>query len=523
MEALLKLIEEGRNKEALEEISAIKTERGNSDILAILEAAVWQQLDNREAMWNAICEGLLCNPKNYELYYMLGDYYDSVNEQQAWLCYENAKFYCRDDKDSVLIKERMQTIEERVTPPGKAAIILLSYNSLEMTQNCIASIRENCMDESYELIVVDNASKDESAEWLKSQQNIKLICNEENQGFPKGCNQGILLAEPESDIFLLNNDTLMMPNALFWLRMGLYENGSVGACGSVSNSAANYQQMKEVYDTLGGYIEYAVRNNIPQRHPYEERMYLIGFAMLIKREALDAVGLLDEQFTPGNFEDTDYGIRITQAGYYNRVCKNSFIFHWGGQSFGKNSDQYLALIQRNKKIFEEKHHHSFREYSVIHTDIIDKMELEKISDSFRVLDLQCGYGMTMAKIQSENSNALCYGITKEEKLPIASRYGQAISGDLETMMFDYPERYFHFIIGAEILSQITEYESFLKNVRKLLAEEGSLFLLVDEKEKCSWAVLRNLLETIGYKIRNIWYYRIQGETKVSQYLVHARK
>lgn len=525
MEAVVKLIQEGSYQEALEWIAGKKEEKGNSDILSILEAAVWQSLNNREAMWNAISRGLACNPENYELYYMLGDYYESVNRQQAWLCYENAEFYCKNEEDCKMIQCRLEELGKQITPPAKAAIILVSYNSFDMTRNCIASVKENCIEGSYELIVIDNASQDGSAQWLKEQQGIKLVCNQENEGFPRGCNQGIQLAEPESDIFLLNNDTLMMPNALFWLRMGLYEEAQVGACGSVSNSAANYQKIPETYDTVGGYIEYALNTNIPQRYPYEERMYLIGFAMLIKREAVDRVGLLDERFSPGNFEDTDYGIRLIHAGYKNRVCKNSFIFHWGGQSFGKKLESYKALIQKNKKIFEEKWQREFREYSVIRTDIISKMEVERGLDSIRVLDLECGFGMTMAKISSEYPNAECYGIAKEEETAqIAARYGTVVQGNIESMTFSEAWKDCDYIIAAEVLENLEEPEKLLRKIRSLLKKEGCLLISVSDMEQWSEKNLRQLMEDNGYQAEGVWYYGIPGETsEICQILMRVRK
>ncbi len=93
-----------------------------------------------------------------------------------------------------------------------------------------------------QIIVVDNASEDGSVEWLRGQKDILLIENQENRGFPAGCNQGIAAADADADIFLLNNDTILPENALFWLRMGLYESEKNGAVGSVSNCVGNHQQ-----------------------------------------------------------------------------------------------------------------------------------------------------------------------------------------------------------------------------------------------------------------------------------------
>ena len=123
-------------------------------------------------------------------------------------------------------------------------------------------IRRHCESGTYELIVIDNASSDGSVEWLKNQKDIKLCCNKENVGFPKGCNQGIAMAEADSDIWLLNSDTLVSPDALFWLQMGLYESSDIGAAGSVTNFAPNYQNIDDTTVTDQNYLSYAMRHKI---------------------------------------------------------------------------------------------------------------------------------------------------------------------------------------------------------------------------------------------------------------------
>lgn len=74
------------------------------------------------------------------------------------------------------------------------SIIILSYNTYTYTRRCIESIRRHTEPGTYELIVIDNGSQDESVAWLKQQTDINLVCNQENTGFPGGCNQGLLRA-----------------------------------------------------------------------------------------------------------------------------------------------------------------------------------------------------------------------------------------------------------------------------------------------------------------------------------------
>ena len=105
----------------------------------------------------------------------------------------------------------------------------------------------------------------------------------------------------------MNNDTVVPPNAIFWLRMGLYENEQVGAVGSVSNHVNNDQMVKEKLGSCEEYYAYGMKRNIPMLYPYEKKAWLTGFAVMFKREVLEKVGYLDERFSPGNYEDNDLG------------------------------------------------------------------------------------------------------------------------------------------------------------------------------------------------------------------------
>lgn len=80
------------------------------------------------------------------------------------------------------------------------SIVILTFNNIEYTKKCIESIGKHTNKEEYEVIVVDNNSTDETREWLPKQKDLKIILNDENVGFPKGCNIGIQASKKENDI-----------------------------------------------------------------------------------------------------------------------------------------------------------------------------------------------------------------------------------------------------------------------------------------------------------------------------------
>ena len=247
----------------------------------------------------------------------------------------------------------------------KTSIIILSFNTLELLQLCIASVREHTEAGTYEIIVVDNASKDGSAEWLKEEKGLICICNEENVGFPKGCNQGLEVATG-TELLLLNSDVIVTKNWLRNLRRALYSSPKVGAVSCVANHCSHHQAVAVSYESFEDMQAFAAAYNEPNPARWEKRTTLVGFCYLFKREVLEEIGFLDTRFSPGNYEDDDYSLRILQAGYDLLLCRDTFIHHFGSASFRKDlsagsddaeaAKRYNALLDRNGKLFEEKWH-----------------------------------------------------------------------------------------------------------------------------------------------------------------------
>ncbi len=237
------------------------------------------------------------------------------------------------------------------------SIIILTYNQLLYTKLCIESIRKFAPKGRYEIIVIDNASTDETREWLSVQSDIISILNDKNEGFPRGCNQGIMIARGEN-ILLLNNDTIVTPNFLYNLDYALWNNEKNGGVGCVSNRVANNQQIDVDYKDIESMLDFSKEFNQLNINKHEKRNRLIGFCMMIKKEVVASVGLLDERFYPGNWEDADYSLRIIKQGYNLIVCKDTFIHHFGSISFKGNKEKLEKnkhnLIIDNKKKFYEK-------------------------------------------------------------------------------------------------------------------------------------------------------------------------
>lgn len=447
---------------------------------AIFEASIGFAAEDIRDAWRAISAGLCIDDRNYELYMMLGDYYAPENLQQAYLCYENALFYCDVSADAEQIRLVLDNLVHQGIKVPKAAIVILSYNLLDMTRECIESIRKTTPESAREIIVVDNASTDGSVEWLRRQGDIKLLCNRENRGFPAACNQGIELAGTDSDVFLLNNDTVMTDNALFWLRMGLYEDEQVGSTGSVTNNISNFQTIIENGKSKEEYLNFARKVNVPMKEPYLNKVHLVGFALLLKRTVLNQVGLLDERFSPGNYEDNDICLRIALAGYRNVLCKNSFIIHWGSKSFGKDPQKFSNVLEINQAKFFEKWSSIQLEpvgYWNIRLDLVSILEKEHNVSDDAIMVVGTGCGTFLSCLRDKFPEAQVYGMEQHRYMAqVADRISDTVWVNLDEWKGDELAETFDIIIINDSLENVKNPTAVLAELAKMLKQDGRFII-----------------------------------------------
>lgn len=458
----------------------LTTNPAYTDTVAILEASIYIGLEDFEGALSCIQEGLRFNPSNHELYFMMGMVYEALGQfQKAYLCYENALFYSKNSPDdqAAIHEHFLDFMKQTGVIVPKASIIILNYNQLTYTINCITSIRNFCPSSAYELICVDNASIESPEEWLQAQPDIKYHINTKNLGFSGGCNVGIRMAEPGNDIFLLNNDTLLTENALFWLRMGLYEREDIGASGAVSNYVGNRQLVPVNFQSLDECLNYGYTHNIPMEQPLSYRPMLIGFAMLIKHTAFERTGLLDERFFPGNYEDNDYSTRLILNDFKLVVCQNSFIYHIGNAGFDElkkhdSSNEHDNAMEINLERYMNKWHLRPHYSFFCRTELIELMDPNDKLNPINCLDIGCACGATLLEIKNLYPNAGIYGIELDPySADFASHIATVVQGNAETMDFPF-DIAFDYIFLGDILEHLVEPGRLLQKLKAHLSEQG---------------------------------------------------
>ncbi len=226
-------------------------------------------------------------------------------------------------------------------------IIIPVWNMLAATKDCIDSVIKNTSS-FFRIIIIDNASNDDTRRYLEGLKAMKsppiiVVRNEKNVGFVKAANQGIRLSNGPC-VCILNNDTIVTKD---WLDEMMKVADSEKDIGIVNPSSNNLGQHPEKGEPLELYTERLKRDS----GIFVELGAAIGFCMLIKKEVIERIGLFDEIYGMGNFEDTDFSRRAVKEGYRCVRACGSYVYHREGASF----DRVKAFendFKRNRQIFE---------------------------------------------------------------------------------------------------------------------------------------------------------------------------
>ena len=470
-----RLMEEEKWEEARVLVDKLEKEQEPSDVLAVYNAAVYLGEGKTEEARQCITVGIICNPANYELYYLLGNSYLNQNVNQAYLCYEQALFYCEDKDAAEILKDNMSFVSGlEEFEVHKVSVVILSCHNLQVLEQCVESIRKNCNKQTYELIVADYSLEEGVAEWLKDQKDIVSCCYG-MEYYSARYNRGIAMADSKHDIFLLDSNTIVPSNVLFWLRMGLYERKCTGAVCPLSNSAKNHQKIKLVLNTAEEYLSLAESIHIPMPNPYENKIYAVDSAVLIKRRAFCDVGWFDERYgcTLG---DMDYGMSMSVAGYEILLCNNAFVYHNEKlYRYGETAEKsdILGRLDDKQKLLEK-----WGFDPVYYMNIREEMVKEITEDPdtrLRVLEVGCGCGCTLSHIRWKYPNAEVYGIETVESAAKLGRYMANILVDnVETMEFPYVEKMFDYVIFGDVLEHLRDPYKVLSDLKRYICPDGKI-------------------------------------------------
>lgn len=246
----------------------------------------------------------------------------------------------------------------------KVSIIILNWNGLEDTIECLESLRKNNYT-NYEVIVVDNNSTGNDVKIITEKYGDYLqtiIVNNHNLGFSGGNNVGIRAAIDENAdvVLLLNNDTVVESDFL----TRLVELSKSHPEAGILTPLINYYSKRKIVWFAGGHISKIRSSGFPDGIGKPEYLYTknrfctfaSGCCMFIKKEVLEKIGLLDEKYFL-YLEDSDFSYRAINEGYKILYVASSKIYHKvSSTTFRTNSLLALYYSTRNRFYFVQKHY-----------------------------------------------------------------------------------------------------------------------------------------------------------------------
>lgn len=253
----------------------------------------------------------------------------------------------------------------------KISVIIVNYNVEFFLEQCLNSVKKALSNVNGQVFVVDNNSIDGSIEMVQRKfPEYNLIANKDNKGFAKANNQAILLSDAEY-ILLLNPDTVVEEDTFLKVINFMDANPDAGGLGvrMLDGKGKFLPESKRGLPTpsVAFYKIFGLSSIFPKSKRFghyhlghlsefktNEIEILSGAFMLMRSEALDKVGLLDEAFFMYG-EDIDLSYRIIKGGYKNYYFPETRIIHYKGESTKKSSVNYVFVFYRAMIIFAEKH------------------------------------------------------------------------------------------------------------------------------------------------------------------------
>lgn len=245
------------------------------------------------------------------------------------------------------------------------SVILVSYNTKEMTKNCIESVYAKTKDINFDILCVDNNSTDGTCEMIEQEfPSVKLIKNDKNLGFGAANNIAIKQSNAKY-IFFLNTDTVLRNNAIKILFDFMEENSEIGACGgNLYDSNLNHVHSYGWFPTIRTkflktflldrvlFIKETYDRGKNESGRIKQVDYITGADLMIRRDVLNKCGYFDEDFFL-YYEETELQYRINKAGYKVFINPNSQIFHLEGKS-SKNRKKRREYLLKSEYLFYKK-------------------------------------------------------------------------------------------------------------------------------------------------------------------------
>ena len=269
------------------------------------------------------------------------------------------------------------------------SIIIVNYNTSHLVLDCVKSIKEKTESVSYEIIVVDNNSPhDEGLSLLSENEDIIFVKADENLGFGRANNLGVMKAHGEF-LFFLNPDTLLMNNAIFKMVQFLRKESNVGACGGnlYDVDGKPTHSFSKLFPSITKELDFAFNRSISKilfGKSYEfnyslspmKVAFVTGADLIVPQKVWKEVGPFSDDFFM-YYEETELEFRIKKTGYHIYSVPEARIVHLEGKSFDLN-------VEREKRILRGRFVYFYKVYGPVYNAVANALNIIMYSFGWRL-------------------------------------------------------------------------------------------------------------------------------------------
>lgn len=266
---------------------------------------------------------------------------------------------------------------------------ILSYNTKDLLRKCLLSIQKKTKDIRYEIIVVDNASHDGSAEMIKNEfPKIKLIANKKNKFFAAGYNQIIKITKGKYFI-MLNSDTYLEKNA-FKKMLNFMKKNKLSACegleikpdGKIISTGSLFRSLRSDFYELSligrlfrnkKYLDKIRMKKFNRKNNFEVDVGCNAF-FCVKTELMKEIGGYDKNFTLYYTED-DISQKIKKMGYKIFHCGESYVMHEDAKSTMQLGWKRIDIFYKDLLTYHRKYNNTFITYALYYLLNLEKLIL----------------------------------------------------------------------------------------------------------------------------------------------------
>ena len=373
----------------------------------------------------------------------------------------------------------------------KITAILAVYNAVNHTKTCLQYLRQDLEGLPHEIIVINNGSTDGTAAYLENEPDLKVITHAEPQGVAFSYNEAIEASTGDYLLFL-HNDVVVPPDTTAYLLSKLEQDPQAGAIGPLSNAVHWHRQMCWNVPSYEGTQElFQLANQIRQQDvtPFAN-LYVENFFLLMRRQALQAVGGFDASFPLHYLEDIDLCLRLWQHGWRVLIAPSAYVHHERGATFACNGINAQEAFQTLLHFFEEKRGFNPGYSGCLRMELIQYLNLQR--SNLAILDVGCALGANLLYLREHCPDAHLFGIEMNpHTAEFAQGFGRVITGNAEAVQNSLWQNKFDYILCGDVIEHLREPWAAVKKFASWLKPGGEILASVPNVQHIS--ILRDLL------------------------------